>query len=197
MVQQFRQDGTNGCAKGVQKYPSSATPGIVRRRARGSERLYQSGHARRGPICENLDSSVRLARSPAKAAHRARRRRAIYRADQGIRGRRRSPHSRQRFEDSPPCRRILGSAHGSREVLLERSRPQGGEATSNGSRSATLICLQKGTPFPTIRKQLAARNLSVIYVIDVLHREVDFVGEPWISDSKHRGHKVVDDPDRL
>jgi hypothetical protein len=29
---------------------------------------------------------------------------------------------------------------------------------------------------PTIRKQLAARNLSVIYVIDVLHREVDFVG---------------------
>lgn len=48
-----------------------------------------------------------------------------------------------------------------------------------------------------IRKQLAARNLSVIYVIDVLHREVDFVGEPWISDSKQRGHKVVDDPDRL
>ena len=39
-----------------------------------------------------------------------------------------------------------------------------------------LSAFKKGTPFPTIGKQLAARNLSVIYVIDVLHREVDFVG---------------------
>ena len=131
MVQQFRQDGTNGCAKGVQKHPGSATVGIVRGRARGSKGLYQGGHARRGPICENLDSSVRLARSRAKAAHRARRRRAIYRADQGIRGRRRPPHCGQRFQDSPPRRRILGSAHGSREVLLERPRSQRGELTSS------------------------------------------------------------------
>jgi hypothetical protein len=58
-----------------------------------------------------------------------------------------------------------------------------------------LSAFKKVLPFQLL--QLAARNLSVVYVIDVLHREVDFVGEPWISDSKHRGHKVVDDPDRL
>jgi hypothetical protein len=32
------------------------------------------------------------------------------------------------------------------------------------------------SPYQLLGKQLAARNLSVIYVINVLHREVDFVG---------------------